>query len=184
MALVHRRAGRLDEAKSLRERILAEKAQGDCPTDPDTARNLGNLGVILSRQGRHEEALDLFRQALERVEAQAPPQGSNQEAVACANYGAELMRLGRGTEAQDHLERSLHILEKVIGLSENHFGLHVIRGHYGRCLVELGRRRMGLAIIRRARSDLTRLLGEEHEYPRQLTRCLVELDGESRDTDR
>ena len=82
-ALELHRAGRLAEAAELYRELLARG--GECAIDAGI-----NLGALLDEQGRHEEALQLYGEALTR---------RGGDPLALNNMGNSLLKLGRFEEA-------------------------------------------------------------------------------------
>lgn len=67
---------------------------------------LSALGLVAYERGDHEAALKAFTLMLE-IERATRPAGGLDIAVADSNVGEALLALGRGAEAQPHLERAL-----------------------------------------------------------------------------
>jgi tetratricopeptide (TPR) repeat protein len=93
-------AGRYDEA--------AEKFARVVQADPENMRALINWGVALSRDGKPEQAIPKFQQAL------AHDPDSPNSAEAYLNWGAALARLGKHQEAIEKFERALALKAKLL----------------------------------------------------------------------
>ena len=74
---------------------ILEDAVARAPADPRT-RNL--LGIALSRAGRHEEAIEQFRQALSR---------DPRLVAAVKNMAMDELQLGRDSDARGHFANAL-----------------------------------------------------------------------------
>lgn len=68
LAMVLTELNRFEEAESLYRRVLAIQEKRLEPNHPDLIRNLNNLGVCLTRLGRHAEALEPIQQSVGRWE--------------------------------------------------------------------------------------------------------------------
>lgn len=64
-------------AEAMHREVLHERAARHSPDDPVMATSYGNLGVAIDAQGRHDEALPMFRKALD---------------IAVKTYGADHIR--------------------------------------------------------------------------------------------
>jgi len=114
-------------ALEIRRRLLGER-------DPDTATSYNNLGTVLARLGRIDEALPLLRQALSAREA-VDSVGS-MTAQSALNLGIALDMNGRSALATPYLERARAILrardgegsvpvaaaDNALGLNAYHLG--------------------------------------------------------------
>jgi predicted O-linked N-acetylglucosamine transferase (SPINDLY family) len=98
---------------------------------PDHVEARSALGAVLHRQGRHDEALDCFRQVLAR---------SPDDARALGNLGATLHALARDEEAVD-------VLERAIAARPGHAATHF---NMGLALGRLRRFEDAIASLRRA----------------------------------
>jgi len=84
------RAGRLDEAESAFEAVIGRGG--------DLAHVHNNLGIVHQVRGQHERAVAEFREAVRLDPGYAAPQ---------ILLGASLLALGRGAEAEAHLETAV-----------------------------------------------------------------------------
>jgi tetratricopeptide (TPR) repeat protein len=83
--------GRLEEGATFLRRAIEVR--------PDYPKAYGNLGGILLRLGKHEEAIHAYQQALRQDPSLA--------ALARKNIGGALLLLGRPQEAQEQFQASL-----------------------------------------------------------------------------
>jgi predicted O-linked N-acetylglucosamine transferase (SPINDLY family) len=104
-ALKLHQAGRLDDAKTLYEKILA--------ADGAHFSALGNLGVILLQQGRHEEGARLLRRSLE----------INPNQPVAVNI------LGNALQLLNRLDEALASYERAIALNPDYAEAHYNRGN-------------------------------------------------------
>lgn len=111
-AVVHHRAGRLEEAQRLYRRIL--------DIDPHHADSLHLMGLVAYRSGRLPEAVDLLSQAT----CEQP-----REATYWFNLGVVLQKLGRGSEA-------LAAYGQALGIRPQYTEAH---SNIGNVLMEMGR---------------------------------------------
>jgi tetratricopeptide (TPR) repeat protein len=101
--LAAHRAGRLDEAAAVYERVIAAR--------PDHAAAIQLLGVIATQTGRYEQAVELIGRAI-ALDGGQP--------AAYVNLANALMGLGRAVEAETAYRRAL---DNAPGLPEAWFGL-------------------------------------------------------------
>jgi Tfp pilus assembly protein PilF len=87
------------------------------------AITLGNMAVVLDRQGRLELAEERFRRAL-AIEEKAYGQHHPEVAVTLGNLGDSLGKQGRLDEAMARYQRALRIFEGAYG-SEHMHALHL-----------------------------------------------------------
>lgn len=95
LAEVESRAGNLELAQKVYERLLAQRALHHEPTDPDVLLNLSNLATLHSLQNRHQDALEIFLAIAEDL-LKAERYGE-----ACTYYARALSleaRLGSGAD--------------------------------------------------------------------------------------
>jgi tetratricopeptide (TPR) repeat protein len=91
-----------------------------------------SLGVLSSRQSRHEQAIDYHTRARQTARAAGLPVG---ESVALSNLGGVLVELGRLSEAADLLRAAL-----AVGVDGNYRGAQVNNlGNLGSVSLYLGR---------------------------------------------
>ena len=105
--------GDLAEAESrVAEAIKEAKKIGT--QDRRLAQSLTSLAAIYLRQGKSEEAVPLFKRALEIREKVLGP-GHADVGSSLNNLATGYYRLGRYNEAEPLYERSLAIWEKILG---------------------------------------------------------------------
>jgi tetratricopeptide (TPR) repeat protein len=109
------------------------------PRSPTHALAVDRIGVLLTRLGRHDEALPYNQQALEIREAILPA-GHIDLARSHGNMGMVLGKLGRHDEAFEHLQRTIELFTARLGpessgVAEAHSiraSIHESRGPAGR----------------------------------------------------
>jgi serine/threonine protein kinase/tetratricopeptide (TPR) repeat protein len=79
------------------------------------------FGLVLTEQGKLEDALDHHRRALEIY--QRSPSSDHLVALTLTNLGEVLHALGRLDEAQDHYQQALAMQKDVLGPGHPHIGL-------------------------------------------------------------
>jgi serine/threonine-protein kinase len=106
---VHQGLGRVDTAEQYYRRAIAAEAElGIAGERLQRAMLLNNLARLLGEQGRHEEALTLFRESLEvRQRVVGHEHGST--AVAHLQLGRMLLDLGVPAEARPHVLAAFEI---------------------------------------------------------------------------
>jgi tetratricopeptide (TPR) repeat protein len=101
-----RRAGRLERAVSVGERLLkVAQASGDVPAEIEA---LSNRGIIARKRGRYAASLDDFQAAL-RLAREMGGQGATNEAFLLDNIALTRRKEGRFRDTLNALERSLEI---------------------------------------------------------------------------
>ncbi len=122
MAGVALEVGNLAEADSLFRRAMAmyEQIPG---TDPiEIAAGWGQVGLILSRQGRAKEALELQGRTVDFLRSRVP-ETSRTLMIATVNYGSELTEAGRLADGQKTLRDGLALAEGQRGLDHDDVAL-------------------------------------------------------------
>lgn len=117
-----------------------------------------NLGGVAYREGRLEEALDHYRQALR---AQQALLGSDDPAVAMTfnHIGNTLIELERYPMARDYCERSLELRQRVLG--ERHPKVAASLNNLGELLRKQGQPEQSLGYARQALSIVAGTGGPE-----------------------
>ncbi|HSP80863.1 MAG TPA: tetratricopeptide repeat-containing protein kinase family protein, partial [Myxococcaceae bacterium] len=139
--------------------LAMESAVEMADDDEVRAQVLNNQAVVLSMQGRAEEALRKYKQALglrEKVHGPVHPM----VASVLNNLGNALEERGRYEEARRVHERALSIREEVLGPS--HPDLAYTLGNLGNTLVSLGRLEEARRMHERALALREETLGPEH----------------------
>lgn len=117
-ALHHNLAGlahaRGDHAASEAEARRALALRADAPRDPRYGGDLGALALAIAEQGRHEEALAVFAEALGIYEAMLPP-SHPEVAYLLHNLGDTLVDAGRFAEATSAYDEALRVKEEALG---------------------------------------------------------------------
>lgn len=115
------------------------------------------LATYHQYRARYGEALDLFTRALARAKRLTPPKPL-QVSAGLLNLGGLLLKLGRASEAREHLSRSLEIAEHELGPS--HAKVATRLSSLGTTLLELGEE--AYPLLDRALHILLDEHGEEH----------------------
>ncbi len=143
--------------------VAVSAAVANAPIQPpgaDSAMPLSNLGAALAGQGRYEEAIEAYRDALDR-------QPDLMEAH--LNLGGTLVFLGQPRKALPHLQEARRLAPK------DPEAAHLL----GRAYLALGKRSEGLSHLQRAQ-DLAEAGGDE-ALAQQLHQLLDDLvDGRNR----
>jgi tetratricopeptide (TPR) repeat protein len=79
------------------------------PNHPSLAEPYNSVGVILQRLGKHQEALENQKEALEIWKKTLPPNHPH-VALGYGNVGTGLGNLGKNQEAVEHIKQALNIL--------------------------------------------------------------------------
>ena len=118
--------GDLLAAEALLRRVLAIR--------PGTPLDLGNLATVLSRQGRHAEAMEFFARGLA---------GNPDDVVLLSHQGLTQMRMGNVRAAQASLERAVTLDPSY---PQAQFNLGVLRFGQGRHPDAIARFRQALLL--------------------------------------
>ncbi|KAH1890714.1 hypothetical protein KXW12_005816 [Aspergillus fumigatus] len=86
---------------------------------PDTLTSISNLGIVLARQGKYEEAEAMHRQALQGYEKVL---GSEHPSTLTTmhNLAFNLKQLGKVSDALSLLKKCAHLRNKVLGSDHSH----------------------------------------------------------------
>ncbi|MCX4246787.1 serine/threonine-protein kinase [Paraliomyxa miuraensis] len=149
LAGVDLRRGDMDRARARLEAVIDRYGETFGPDHPRMAAPLGNLGFVLSAQGRHEAALDHMRRATtiaERSRGPSHPQvAGGHDAIAQV-----LLQAGRPAEAEPEFEAAIAGFDR--GLGPEHPGV-------AEPLLGLGQARLALNRPEDAVASLERALG-------------------------
>lgn len=115
------------------------------PEHPATLNARFVLGSILATSGKFDEASEELGAAIAGRERQLPTAGSISLAVWLSEYGRSLRRIGRTSEAEKALVRSIAMMN---GLPADDEGLSLARFRYAIVLGDLGRTGSSLAMFR------------------------------------
>ena len=118
---------------------------------------LNNLGNVLYREGRHDEALEKLRESAALFESLSD---DIQFANTTNNLGVVLRALGRNDEAIAAGERSLVIKERVLG--KEHPAVGVSLTNLGAALAEAGQHARALPMMERGLRIKESALGPRH----------------------
>ncbi len=114
MAGVALELGRLEQSESLFRRSMAMYEQLPNQDPAEIAKGWGQVGLILSRQGRSREALELQGRTVALLRARVP-ETDRGLMIALVNFGAELTEAGRMAEGQRYLGDAVVLAEKQRG---------------------------------------------------------------------
>lgn len=130
------------------------------PDDPDTAMTLGDVGCLLQKEGRHEEAKEYHRRALEIYEQKFSAKHTATARSMC-NLGSAYHCSGEHTEARRLYEQALAIWEELLGSED----ITVARGlnNLGCLLYTLDEFDESLKRLERAATIFTGKLGPDHQ---------------------
>lgn len=103
---------RLDEAEFYFRRVVDLRREVNL-NDPNAWPELNNLAMLLTKQGKLEEAAALYKEAVTLATANAPA-NYLPTAIFRNNYGECLTKLGRYEEAQVELTQSMATLEAAL----------------------------------------------------------------------
>lgn len=95
-------------AESLYRSAVASAEKSSGPRDPEVARELSNLGVVLHAEGKDAEAESALQRALAVQEGALGPQDPK-VATILENLASVLGKLGRDAEAKTYKERAARI---------------------------------------------------------------------------
>lgn len=108
------RTDRFDEAARTLDQVLAAEQAALGPDHPDLAYTLNTQGTLADAQGRHEDALALYRRALAIRRAALPPEHPA-IATVLANMAGSYADLGATADARDSYAQALRILRGAHG---------------------------------------------------------------------
>ncbi|PKL93137.1 MAG: hypothetical protein CVV20_05190, partial [Gemmatimonadetes bacterium HGW-Gemmatimonadetes-1] len=122
LGIVYILTSRYEEAQSLLLQAVQAHQEAD-PYSPDHATARNALGTLLSRQGRHEEALAMLEEA---VALRVNLFGTDHPAtsIAVSNLGIALLESGDPAGAEIHLLEALAVDERLLG--EDHPSLSIL----------------------------------------------------------
>ena len=164
-----RAEGRLDEARPLLERALAESRAVHGDTHPDTLILITNLGTLLQDQRRLDEAQPLLEEAVagfRAVRGDTHPDTLN----SISSLGALLRDAGQLDEARPLLEEALAGNRAVHG--DTHRDTLVSMLRLGILLKKMGKLDDAQLQLQVALAGLKASVGDAHPYTR---RALAEL---------
>ncbi|MEM0963744.1 MAG: tetratricopeptide repeat protein, partial [Bacteroidota bacterium] len=104
--------GDYEEALTLLQESAALSARLPDYDPDDNAIVQGNMAVLLSDMGRHEEALQMRRDALAHWQSAYPP-GSPMSVNALMGYGLQLHEVGRPEEGLPYIQESVDLYRSI-----------------------------------------------------------------------
>ncbi len=157
--LVYAAEGDAVAAEASQRNALAALEQASLREDPERAMVLRRLGNTLTAQGRHEEALPVYKSAhatfRRALGAEHPRVGST-----LVNIGTTLSALGRHAEALVPLRPGVATLERT--LPERHPFRAVALDALGAALWRDGKASEAVRVLHRAVEAAERMRGPEH----------------------
>lgn len=117
------------------------------------------LGLLLSEQGRYQEAYPLVALNAKVLEEQMP-EGSHRLGIAYANLSSLLDKMGREEEAMDANQKALGVLESTLG--PQHINTLLVLGNHALRLWNLGRVEEAESAYRLSIRRSSETLGPEH----------------------
>jgi tetratricopeptide (TPR) repeat protein len=157
--------------------VLALRRQALGDDNIDVARAHRNLGVLLSRQGRHPDALAEQRRALAITERALGPEHV-QVAASLEEVANVLEKLGRSAEALPMRERALAVRERVFG--PDHASLTTPVGNLAYNLLEVEQLDRALEQASRALllADDPAVIPVDRAYVRLVLACVLSQRGD------
>lgn len=144
------------------ERALAI-ARTHLPGDELTSGVIGDLAIVLTRLRRHDRAVVLHRESIERsVQSLGPEHPST--LVARNNLGVLYLQMGEHDRALRQFQDVLEIRQRVFG--DDHTRTYITHSGLGRAYSYLGQPKLALHHLGIAQEGLARLMGEDHRYTR------------------
>lgn len=159
MVLVLSDLGLYEEADVHSRFVLASRERELGPHNPSTIASRLNHAQLLSRMGRHEDALEFSEETVDRCRV-ALPRGHLYLLVALGRRATNLLALDRPTDALTDIRAVL--ADADAALPEDHWRIGVWRGIHGRCLAALGRNGEAEAELTRSYAILLEQLGPDH----------------------
>ncbi len=175
LAVVYYYLGDFPNAERMNREVLAYRLRRLGSDHPMVAYSLDNLGEVLFKQGRFEEAREHHARALEIEKkglGETPDMG-----LTLYNLGVALQALGKKDEAERWLRESLRV--RLRFLEESNPDVAASQAALGRLLVAKGQRNQGVDLLRKSLATLSRSLGPQHPETMQV---IAELNGLERVT--
>ncbi|MDC0672353.1 tetratricopeptide repeat protein [Nannocystis radixulma] len=152
--------GRYAEAQAAYELVLAGEQRVLGPLHPQLARTFSALGLVRTRQGLVEEAVELQRKALAIVMA-GPEAVEDTRWDLLLNLGIALTAAERVDEALPMLEEALTLATRLLGPEHPHVGLCL--SARANALRDAGRANEAIASARAALELFERSYGPDHD---------------------
>lgn len=171
---------RLAEAERMCRAILADAAESDASDAyaPDTTDLIlavrNNLAAVLTHQGRHPEALEVYRK---QINDRARWQGDDHPDtwIARHNYVVVLNSLGHVTEAEAGLTEVLQAYRRLHG--PRHAATLGVQVDLAATKANQGRNAEAIPLLRDAVDGYRGTHGPDHPRVRELSAVLVQLGG-------
>ncbi len=161
LGIVHILTSRYEQAENLLTEAIAAHEAG-APGSAAHATTLNALGTLLSRQGRHGEAIEMLETALElrrELFGELHPATS----VSLSNVGSALVDAGEPAAAEPYLLQALEIDEQLLGY--DHPSVAVLLNQLAGARRELGDAAGSLDHLHRALGILRQHEGEDGASP-------------------
>ena len=170
LAVVYYYLGDFPNAERMNREVLAYRLRRLGPDHPAVAYSLDNLGEVLFKQGRFEEARDASRTgARDREEEPRRDTGHGIDTL-------QSRRRSAGARKKDEAERWLResLRVRLRFLEESNPDVAASQAALGRLLVAKGQRNQGVDLLRKSLATFSRSLGPQHPETMQVA---AELDG-------
>ena len=163
LGFAYRAAGRLDEAITEYERVLADRERQYGASHPDTLESVNNLGAAYDQSGRTAAAVELLERAVADRERLL---GADDPITLTSrnNLATAYARAGRLPEAIEHQARSAADRERVLGAG--HPDTLRSRNNLACVLQDAGRLTEALSLHERVAAEYERTLGPDHPETR------------------
>ncbi len=159
LANLYRNLGLNDAALPLQERALSTRRRELGNDHPVTLESTGNMGSLLSEQGRLSEAEKYLRETLEKRRRVLGEEDPN-TLVSINNYASVLQDMGRLAEAEVYYREDLEKSRRLLG--EDHPDTLISINNMGYLLKVQGRLSEAEQYYREDLEKSRRLLGEDH----------------------
>lgn len=173
-AAIHERRGEYQAAFANFDQARTMREAADGPTHPDLGRNLVNMGLMLHRLGRQEEAEEHLLRAL-KVITETQSDEHPLFANALNNLGIVLEHQGRLDEATTRYQAALDLGERLFG--HEHPSIVSTLNNLGNIATAQGRPDEAIALIRRGLAIREQAFGADHPRTAFSVRALGTLLG-------
>jgi non-specific serine/threonine protein kinase/serine/threonine-protein kinase len=137
----------LPEADTTLHELLAVLDRSRSPEDPSRVRALASLAHVLRKEGKNDEAIAMFRNAVETARRVLGPEHPDTLTI-MNNFSDELRMTAQPKEAESVARQTLALRERVLG--PDHPFTTTTRMILGAALVSLGRSAEAEPILQRA----------------------------------
>ena len=154
-----RGTGRLQKAYQMDSAALETRTTILGAEHPDTLNSINNLGVLLERQGKYNEAEALHRRALEATETILGAKHQD-TLISVNNLGSVLERQGKYNEAEALHRRALEARETILGAKHQ----DTLKGvnSLATVLEQRGKYNEAEALYQRSLEEQKRVFGSDH----------------------